>query len=78
MNQNKTESYHWENPRICATCIHYQQNRCNLTAFHFPAEHPACPTDAAAPSSTSQMEISRTASTQSPQTKHNPCKQNQP
>jgi hypothetical protein len=37
------EVYHWENPKICITCIHYKQNRCNLTAFHFPPEHPACP-----------------------------------
>lgn len=45
MNQNKTESYHWENPRICCTCIHYngKECRCNLTAFRFPPQHPACP-----------------------------------
>lgn len=42
MNQNKTE-YHWENPKICVTCIHYQQNRCNITAFYFSPKHPACP-----------------------------------
>ncbi len=36
-------SLHWENPRICATCIHYMQNRCNITAFYFSPNHPACP-----------------------------------
>lgn len=45
-NENKTDSAHalrWHNPRICCTCIHYQQNRCNLAAFRFSPEHPACP-----------------------------------
>ena len=44
MNSKPTvdNSLHWENPRICCTCMHYQQNRCNLTAFHFEPEHPAC------------------------------------
>ena len=42
-SKENLDTPHWENPRICATCIHYQQNRCNLTAFRFPAEHPACP-----------------------------------
>lgn len=40
---DSTDFPHWENPRICVTCLHYQQNRCNLAAFRFPAEHPACP-----------------------------------
>lgn len=39
----KKPEYHWENPKICATCLHYQQNRCNLCAFNFAPEHPACP-----------------------------------
>ena len=38
------ETLHWENPRICCTCIHYAgaECRCKLTAFRFPAHHPAC------------------------------------
>jgi len=42
---DSTDFPHWENPRICCTCIHYAgaECRCNLIAFHFPPEHPACP-----------------------------------
>ena len=29
MNQNKTESYHWENPRICATCQLFENCKYN-------------------------------------------------
>lgn len=49
MNQNKTEPYHWENPRICATCAllepyHEHDGVMYHTCPHAPAEY-ACITD---------------------------------
>lgn len=43
-HSTQNTQFHWENPRICATCIHYAgaSCRCNLTAFRFPADHDAC------------------------------------
>lgn len=45
MNQNKTE-YHWENPRICYTCIYFKIHDCHQPEMIFPppyGEPNTCP-----------------------------------
>lgn len=36
MNQNNTEPYNWENPRICCTCIYFYRD-------HSDPIQPGCP-----------------------------------